>query len=88
MLCAFLTCIINDCACFRLRAYGSAALNMCAVAQGRGDGYVEHGIHCWDIAAGAVIVREAGGVVLDPSGKCLYSHSFQFFQFSFSCCLL
>lgn len=52
-----------------IRAYGSAALNMCAVAQGRGDGYVEHGIHCWDVVAGAVIVREAGGVVLDPSGR-------------------
>ncbi|GAB1606400.1 inositol monophosphatase 1-like [Argonauta hians] len=51
-----------------LRAYGSAALNMCAVAQGEADGYAEYGIHCWDIAAGAVIVTEAGGVVMDPSG--------------------
>ncbi|CAI9719927.1 inositol monophosphatase 1-like [Octopus vulgaris] len=51
-----------------LRAYGSAALNMCNVAQGEEDGYAEHGIHCWDIAAGAVIVEEAGGVVIDPSG--------------------
>jgi myo-inositol-1(or 4)-monophosphatase len=39
------------------------------IAAGQSDIYQHSGIHCWDIAAGAVIVHEAGGVVLDPSGK-------------------
>ncbi|XP_071785527.1 inositol monophosphatase 1-like [Asterias amurensis] len=51
-----------------LRSLGSAALNMCQVARGGGDVYFEHGIHCWDMAAGAVIVTEAGGTVIDPKG--------------------
>lgn len=50
------------------RSLGSAALNMCYVAQGSADCYVEYGIHCWDIAAGAIIVEEAGGKVLDAAG--------------------
>jgi len=51
--------------CHGLRAMGSAALNMCQVATGGADAYFEFGIHCWDMAAGELIVREAGGVVLD-----------------------
>lgn len=47
---------------------GSAALNMCAVASGDGDGYFEYTIHCWDMAGGKIIVEEAGGVVIDPEG--------------------
>lgn len=58
-------CVEN---CHGIRAYGSAALDMCFVAQGNHEAYVEHGIHVWDIAAGKIIVEEAGGVVLDPSG--------------------
>ena len=41
---------------------------MCCVAEGAGDVCYTVGIHCWDIAAGAVICREAGAVVLDTSG--------------------
>ena len=48
----------------RIRAQGSAAVNMCTVASGRADAYWEFGIHAWDMAAGDLIVREAGGVVL------------------------
>jgi len=48
----------------RIRSQGSAAVNMCAVACGRADAYWEFGIHAWDMAAGDLIVREAGGVVL------------------------
>lgn len=48
---------------------GSAAINLCHVARGTHEAYLEHGIHVWDIAAGALIVEEAGGVVLDPSGN-------------------
>ncbi|XP_064615160.1 inositol monophosphatase 1-like [Liolophura sinensis] len=51
-----------------MRSLGSAALNMCMIASGVNDGYIEYGIHIWDIAAGYLILREAGGVVLDPSG--------------------
>jgi myo-inositol-1(or 4)-monophosphatase len=47
---------------------GSAAVNMCLVASGQADAYYEYGIHCWDIAAGDVIVREAGGVCMMPNG--------------------
>ncbi|XP_052233007.1 inositol monophosphatase 1-like isoform X1 [Dreissena polymorpha] len=54
--------------CHGIRCYGSAAINMCYVARGSHEAYVEHGIHVWDIAAAAVIVQEAGGVVCDPSG--------------------
>lgn len=52
----------------RHRSFGSAAINMVYVAQGSTDAYVEYGIHSWDVAAAAVIVSEAGGVILDPSG--------------------
>uniref|UniRef100_A0A914DBP2 Inositol-1-monophosphatase n=1 Tax=Acrobeloides nanus TaxID=290746 RepID=A0A914DBP2_9BILA len=42
------------------RAFGSAAINMVYVAQGSIDAYVEYGLHCWDIAAAAMILKEAG----------------------------
>lgn len=51
-----------------LRGSGTAATNMCLVACGAVEAFFEIGIHCWDIAAGAVIVREAGGVLLDVNG--------------------
>uniref|UniRef100_A0A672J9N5 Inositol-1-monophosphatase n=1 Tax=Salarias fasciatus TaxID=181472 RepID=A0A672J9N5_SALFA len=51
-----------------LRGSGTAATNMCLVATGAVEAFFEIGIHCWDVAAGAVIVREAGGIVLDVSG--------------------
>jgi len=49
-----------------IRMGGSAALDMCNVACGRVDAFYEFGIHVWDIAAGSLIVCEAGGIVLDP----------------------
>ncbi|XP_012526335.1 inositol monophosphatase 1 [Monomorium pharaonis] len=51
-----------------IRSLGSAALNMCMVACGSADISFEFGIHAWDIAAGDLIVREAGGVSIDPAG--------------------
>ena len=48
---------------------GSAALNACMVASGRANAYYEYGVHCWDIAAAVVIVREAGGVCIMPTGE-------------------
>lgn len=49
--------------CAGVRRWGAAALDMAYVAAGRYDGYWERGINAWDIAAGLVIVREAGGLV-------------------------
>src|SRR5476649_1060455 len=47
----------------QLRAMGSAALDLAYVATGRLDAYIEQGVNLWDIAAGLVLVEEAGGVV-------------------------
>ncbi|XP_018025227.1 inositol monophosphatase 1-like [Hyalella azteca] len=54
--------------CHGPRCMGSAALNMCHVAQGAAEVYYEIGIHAWDTAAASLIVREAGGVVMDMTG--------------------
>ena len=43
-------------------------MSMCLIAAGAADGFYEYGIHCWDIAAGMLLVEEAGGVVMDPQG--------------------
>jgi myo-inositol-1(or 4)-monophosphatase len=51
-----------------IRRSGSASLDLCAVAAGRLDGYWELKLHPWDVAAGSLIVREAGGMVSDFSG--------------------
>lgn len=58
-----------------IRCPGSAAVNMCLVACGSADAYYHMGIHCWDMAGGAVIVSEAGGVIVDISGERLTLHS-------------
>jgi myo-inositol-1(or 4)-monophosphatase len=46
-----------------IRRGGSAALDLCAVAAGRVDGYFERGTHAWDRSAGALVAQEAGAVV-------------------------
>ena len=53
----------------KIRAMGSAALDMCHVARGRADVYWEPGIYLWDLAAAGLIARQAGGTaeVLDDS---------------------
>jgi len=53
---------------YSLRNLGSAALHMCFVAAGELDAHFTYGIHIWDMAAGDLIVREAGGIVCDTSG--------------------
>jgi len=50
-----------------LRRPGSAALDLAYVACGRLDGFWEIGLNSWDIAAGALLVREAGGIITDFS---------------------
>jgi myo-inositol-1(or 4)-monophosphatase len=52
-----------------IRRPGSAALDLCYVAAGRFDGYWELKIHSWDVAAGGLMVTEAGGKVTDFKGE-------------------
>lgn len=51
-----------------VRRMGSAALDLAYVAAGRMDGYWETGLSAWDIAAGLLLVREAGGFASEPDG--------------------
>jgi myo-inositol-1(or 4)-monophosphatase len=51
-----------------IRRYGAAALDLAYVAAGRYDGFWEWGLQPWDICAGIIMVREAGGVVTEPHG--------------------
>ena len=59
----------------QIRRSGSAALDLAYVAAGRLDGFWETGLAPWDIAAGAVLVQEAGGIVAEPSGGSDYMTS-------------
>jgi len=52
-----------------IRRSGSAALDLAYVAAGRADAYFEAGVKSWDIAAGVLLVREAGGRVCDFRGR-------------------
>ncbi|MBL6782997.1 MAG: inositol monophosphatase [Alphaproteobacteria bacterium] len=52
-----------------VRQMGSAALDLAWVAAGRVDGFWEHGLDIWDVAAGVIIVREAGGMVSDHQAR-------------------
>ncbi|MGE0141685.1 MAG: inositol monophosphatase family protein, partial [Planctomycetota bacterium] len=54
--------------CRDLRRFGSAAMDLCLVADGTWDGYWEMYLAPYDVAAGALIVREAGGLVTDLGG--------------------
>src|SRR5207244_13296124 len=51
-----------------VRRFGSAALDLAWVAAGRFDGYWERDLHAWDLAAGMLLVTEAGGKVTDAEG--------------------
>jgi myo-inositol-1(or 4)-monophosphatase len=51
-----------------VRRLGSAALDLAYVAAGRFDGFWEERLHPWDMAAGALLVEEAGGMVTDMDG--------------------
>ncbi|MHA1190408.1 MAG: inositol monophosphatase family protein, partial [Alphaproteobacteria bacterium] len=52
-----------------VRRNGTAALDLAYVAAGRLDGFWERDLSPWDIAAGILLVREAGGFVTDADGK-------------------
>lgn len=51
-----------------LRRLGSAAIDLCYVAAGRMEGFYEYGLNAWDVAAGAIILLEAGGKATDFNG--------------------
>jgi myo-inositol-1(or 4)-monophosphatase len=52
-----------------VRRPGAAALDLCYVAAGRLDGFWEAGLSAWDLAAGSLIIREAGGIVSGLDGS-------------------
>lgn len=52
-----------------VRRPGSAALDLAYVAAGRLDGFWEFGLQVWDIAAGALLIQEAGGIISDLTGE-------------------
>jgi len=52
-----------------VRRAGAAALDLAYVAAGRLDGFWEYGLNAWDIAAGIVLIREAGGFIEDIDGR-------------------
>ena len=59
--------------CSGVRRFGAASLDLAYVAAGRYDGFWERRLHAWDIAAGIVILREAGGLIepLEPDADLL-----------------
>jgi myo-inositol-1(or 4)-monophosphatase len=54
--------------CGGVRAFGSPALTLCAIACGRLDAYCEHAMAAWDIAAGQLILEQAGGTLTTFTG--------------------
>ncbi|HRD69709.1 MAG TPA: inositol monophosphatase family protein [Legionella sp.] len=54
--------------CAGVRRTGSAALDLAYVASGRLDGFWEFGLRPWDVAAGSLLIREAGGLISDVQG--------------------
>ena len=59
-------------ACAGLRRPGSAALDLCYMAAGHTDGFFETGLSPWDIAAGSLIITEAGGLIGNFTGESDY----------------
>jgi myo-inositol-1(or 4)-monophosphatase len=60
--------------CAGLRRPGAAALDLCYVAAGYYDGFFETGLNPWDVAAGSLIVTEAGGLIGNFTGEADYLH--------------
>lgn len=60
--------------CAGLRRPGAAALDLCYVAAGYYDAFFETGLHPWDVAAGSLIIAEAGGLVGNFTGEADFLH--------------
>jgi myo-inositol-1(or 4)-monophosphatase len=70
LLASYMKCLTHFCKhTHGIRRLGSAAIDLAYVACGRFDTFYEYGLHEWDIAAGMLLVREAGGKVSDFSGN-------------------
>jgi myo-inositol-1(or 4)-monophosphatase len=63
--------------CAGLRRPGAAALDLAYVAAGRLDGFFEKGLHPWDMAAGSLLITEAGGIVGNFTGESEFLHKGQ-----------
>jgi myo-inositol-1(or 4)-monophosphatase len=61
-------------ACAGVRRPGAAALDLCYVAAGWYDGFFETGLNAWDVAAGSLIITEAGGLVGNFTGESDFMH--------------
>ncbi|MGF6482176.1 inositol monophosphatase family protein [Paraburkholderia sp. JPY419] len=61
-------------ACAGLRRPGAAALDLANVAAGRMDGFFEQGLNAWDVAAGSLLITEAGGLVGNYTGDSDFLH--------------
>ena len=55
--------------CSGLRRLGSAALDLAYVAAGKLDAFWEKNLNLWDVGAGVLLVKEAGGKITEPSGE-------------------
>ena len=55
--------------CSGVRRMGAAAIDLAYVAAGKFDAYWEKNLNLWDVAAGVILVKEAGGKITEPSGK-------------------
>ncbi len=67
---AYMKCLTHFCKHSQgIRRLGSAAIDLAYVACGRFEAFYEYGLHPWDVAAGIILVREAGGQVSDFSGN-------------------
>lgn len=75
VFCFVFLCLL---AVLRVRVIGSSTLALCHLASGAADAYYQFGLHCWDLAAATVIIREAGGTVIDTSGECSTPGSWTF----------
>ena len=66
----YMECLTHFCKHSRgIRRLGSAAIDLAYVACGKFEAFYEYGLHQWDVAAGIILVREAGGKVSDFSGN-------------------
>ncbi len=66
----YMKCLTHFCKCSQgIRRLGSAAIDLAYIACGRFEAFYEYGLHPWDVAAGIILVREAGGRVSDFSGN-------------------
>jgi len=60
--------------CAGMRRPGAAALDLCYVAAGWYDGFFETGLSPWDVAAGSLLVTEAGGLIGNFTGEADFLH--------------